>query len=110
MAFKINKRPSYTWPVVYKLPIDGGKHETSTFDVDFKYLPQSELKKMLSDPAGNDIDFCKTVVVGWKNVMDKTEEIPFSESALEQILEEPGLAKCIASAYLESHAGAKAKN
>lgn len=111
MAFILNARPSYSWPVTFNFPKDGGNYETSTFDVEFKHLKQSQVKKMLKDPKGTDVSFCKAVIVGWKGVFSKPGvELTFSESALDQVLDETGLAKCIASAFLESLDGAKVKN
>lgn len=58
-----------------------------------------------------DKDFCKEVIVGWKDVVgEKNEEIPFSPSALEQLMEIPGVSKQLVSAFLESIAGSKLKN
>ena len=111
MSFIINSRPSYWWPVVYFYPVDGGKFDKHTFDVEFKYLDQEEIKKALNEKDSTDVEFCKKVVLGWKGIESKPGvELPFSQDALSRILKEPGLAKKIVSTFLESVAEAAAKN
>lgn len=109
--FILKSDATYTWPVTLSLPKDGGVREKSSFDCTFRRLPQSRLRKLLADPE-NSVDLiCKEAVVGWKGVKDDAGgDLPFSESALEAMLEVPTAAQTIATAYLESIAGAKTKN
>ena len=112
--FVLNKNGSYSWPVIFSVPADGGKVEKKSFEVTYKRLPQSKLKKVLDEVEESkvtDIDFCKDVVIGWKGIQDEDgNELQFSESSLESLLDYPMLAKTLVLTYIESLSGAKAKN
>lgn len=112
MPFILKKGSNYFWPVKYQSPSDtGGKWDTQTFDAQFKRLSDSRVKELLNDEKNTDLSFCVEILVGWRGVMDESKvEIPFSESARDELLDQPSLAKAIASAYLESIVGAKVKN
>ncbi|MGZ6477660.1 MAG: hypothetical protein ACXWQE_00080 [Bdellovibrionales bacterium] len=110
MAFILNKRASYSWPVVFNFPVDGGKYEKQTFDIEFKNLSQSDIKEWLNSDRG-DVEFCKFIVVGWKEIYSsQDQQLPFSQEALSDLLEIPKFAKNLAATYLESIDGAKVKN
>lgn len=109
--FKMSTEASYSWPVKIATPISGGKYESHTFDLVFKRLTQSKIKKLLNDPDASDVSFCKEVVLGWKGVTDReAKEIPFSEEAVDEFLDFPQMASTIVTTYLQSVAGAKIKN
>ncbi len=111
MPFIIKKASNYIWPVKHKVPIDGGRYETQTFDAEFKRLTDSRLKELLKDDKNTDQIFCVEVLVGWKGIQSEDKlEIPFSESSRDELLDQPGLAAAIVTAYLESVAGQKVKN
>jgi hypothetical protein len=51
------------------------------------------------------------VLVGWSGISDDAgKEIPFSQKALDQLLEVPFLAVAVLKAYMDSLKGAKRKN
>src|SRR6059058_3658975 len=109
--FVLKKGNEYTWPVSFETPSDGGKFDRHSFDCVFRRIPQSKIKEMVSNTGMNDAEFVREVLVGWKGIKDEQgQEIPFSELSLEEILDVPGLSGAIATAYLESIAGAKRKN
>lgn len=112
--FVVNQTDSYKWPVIVELPIDGGKFKKENFDAEFKRVPQSRIKEIVklveSDEMG-DKELCKEVLVGWKGIQDNAgEELRFSETALDTILDIQGVAKCIVKAFFESISGVKIKN
>lgn len=108
--FTIAKVATYSWPIEVQTPTDGGQFEKSTFDVVFKRISTSKLKTLIGDEK-TDSDFAREVVFGWKGVRDEAgNEIPFSESALESLLEIPSIPGTIVVAYLQSVQGAKRKN
>ena len=85
MAFVLKQSSSYSWPVSVKLPADGGKFEKQTFDAQ--------------------------LLVGWSGVVDGDgDEILFSETLKEQLLDIPTVAAAIIVAYFDSLTGSKAKN
>jgi hypothetical protein len=119
MAFVLKQSDTYTWPVAFDVPVDGGRHERQTFDGEFKRLPQSKVGPMVAELQRledlGDLDriteIAGEVLVGWSGVNDDAgKEIPFSQKALEQLLEVPFLAVAVIKAYMDSLKGAKRKN
>lgn len=123
MAFVLKQSATYTWPITLVLPIDGGRREKHTFDGEFKRLPQTRINeiirqarlqergKLADDEELQDQDAAKEILAGWTNVVDdKGEEVPFSEAALNQLLEIPTVAGQIVRTWFESLEVAKRKN
>jgi hypothetical protein len=53
----------------------------------------------------------KEMLIGWSGIVDDAgKEVPFSESALGQLLEIPSVATQIVRAFYESYEDAKRKN
>lgn len=123
MAFVLKQSATYTWPITLVLPIDGGRREKHTFDGEFRRLAQTRINeiirqarlqergKLADDEELQDQDAAKEILAGWTNVVDdKDEEVPFSESALNQLLEIPTVAGQIVRTWFESLEVAKRKN
>lgn len=119
MAFVLKQSDTYSWPVAFDVPVDGGRHERQTFDGVFKRLPQSRVGPMVAELQQLDdlsdlervTEIAKEVLVGWAGVTgDDAKEIPYSEQALAQLLEVPLLAVSIIKSYMDSIKGAKRKN
>lgn len=111
--FKITQTPTYFWPVKVKLPTDGGQFEEQTFDAKFKRLPQSEVDTMRADVLdgkASDIPLARKLLVGWKGVMSGEDDVPFSETARDQVLDIPGVATAVVVAFVESLSGARRGN
>lgn len=119
MAFVLKQSSSYSWPVSFDVPVDGGRHEKQTFDGEFKRLPQSKIGPMVAELGKLEdlgeldriTEIASDVLIGWSGVNDDDgKEIPFSQKALEQLLEVPFLAVAVIKAYVDSIKGAKRKN
>jgi hypothetical protein len=126
MAFVLKQSATYSWPVPFKVPTDGGKYEKQTFDAEFKRLPQSRINEIQTEVQArirsaekgeafesdiSDISIADEVLAGWNGVVDdEGEEVPFSATSKAQLLNIPGLAGSIIEAYFESVAGKKLKN
>jgi hypothetical protein len=122
MAFVLSKPTSYKWPVRIRLAIDGGKRHVETFDAEFRRLPQSRINEIVrqaraaergrsDDDILEDQEVVRELMVGWDGVTDEAgKEIPFSESALGQLIEIPTVAAQIIGAWFESLKEAKRKN
>jgi hypothetical protein len=114
MAFVLKQSDSYSWPVTFDLPVDGGRHESQTFDAQFKRMPQKWIRdtaKKIDADKVTDLELAKEVVVGWSGVTDESgKDVPFSQKALEQLLDVPTLAAAIVLAFFGSIAGTKEKN
>jgi hypothetical protein len=122
MAFVLKQSASYTWPVPLLIPIDGGRREKYSFDAEFRRLPQSRINEIIKlaralelgrgdDESLDDKTAAKEILAGWAGVTDDAaKEIPFSESALEQLLEIPTIAGQIITAWFKSMEVAKKGN
>ena len=123
MAFVLRQSATYTWPITLVLPVDGGRREKHTFDGEFRRLPQTRINEIIKlarlqdrgklDPDEElvDQDAAKEILAGWSNVVDdKGEDVPFSESALNQLVEIPTVAGQIVRAWFDSLEVAKRKN
>ena len=114
MGFVLKKSNSYKWPVSVDVPIDGGKHQRVTFDVEFKDLTQSrllEIADLSAEGSLSDVEIAREVIMGWAGIEDEDgEEVPYSISSRDQLLDVPMIATAIAGAYLDSKRGAKRKN
>ena len=123
MAFVLKQSNTYTWPVALVLPVDGGRRDKHTFDGEFKRLPQTRINQIVrlarasergrlnDDEELLDQDAARELIAGWSGVVDDDgKEIPFSDSALAQLLEIPTVAGQIVRAWFESIDTAKRKN
>ncbi len=114
MAFVLKQSDTYSWPVTFDVPVDGGRHERQTFDGEFKRLPQSRIREIGQQiEAGEvtDAAIAAEVLVGWSGVTDdQGKDVPFSQKALDQMLDIPMLATSVVMAYFNSLQGAKRKN
>lgn len=119
MSFVLKQSDTYSWPVSFDVPVDGGRHERQTFDGEFKRMPQSKIGPIVAELQRLEdlgeleriTEIAAEVLVGWSGVSDDNgKEIPFSQKALEQLLEVPFLAVAVLKAYMDSIKGAKRKN
>lgn len=123
MAFVLKQSATYKWPVTILIPIDGGQKEKHTFDGEFKRLPQTRVNELVTQlqlqqrididpdqilPAQ---DAAREILVGWSGIQNEAgEDIPFSETALNQLLEMQMVAAQIILAWFNSLEVAKRKN
>jgi len=111
MAFVLKQSDSYRWPVSFKLPTDGGKHEKQSFEAEFKRLPQSRIMEIQTQAQRlikaaedgeqmegiSDLSVADEVLVGWSGIVDEDgEEVPFSKANKAVLLEVPMLAASVA--------------
>lgn len=122
MAFVLKQSASYSWPVPLLIPVDGGRREKFSFDAEFKRLPQSRINEIIKlaralemgrgdDETLDDKSAAREILIGWSGVVDDSgKDIPFSEAALEQLLELPTIAGQIVMAWFKSMEVAKKGN
>ncbi len=123
MAFVLKQSASYTWPVPLLIPVDGGRREKHSFDAEFKRLPQTRideiirLARMIEAGKGEPEDeqtmarIPRELLIGWAGITDDAgKDVPFSESALDQLLEIPTIAGQIIKAWFNSMEVAKKGN
>lgn len=113
--FKYSKvSPSYYWPVTAGLPADGGQVERVTFDVQFRRFTLSQRKafndRILAEKMSDEA-VVRELVVGWRGVQDEgDQDIAFSVTLLDRLLDVDGVATAICRAYGDSHDKAAEKN
>jgi hypothetical protein len=123
MAFVLKQSATYTWPITLVLPVDGGRREKHTFDGEFRRLAQArideirriaklqELGKLDPEEELHDPEAAREILAGWSGVVDDDgKEVPFSDAALNQLLEIPTVAGQIVRTWFESLEVAKRKN
>jgi hypothetical protein len=122
MSFVLKQTASYTWPVPLLIPVDGGRREKHSFDAEFKRLPQSRINEIIKlaraleigrgdDETLDDKTAAKEILIGWSGITDdNAKDVPFSESALDQLLEIPTVAGQIIKAWFNSMDVAKRGN
>lgn len=128
MAFFLDQSDSYSWPVTVKVPENGGKFRSLTFDALFSRVSterQEELGRQLLKQKTR-LDFGETddlltprqiaseILVGWEGIKDKEgdkgQDVPFSESTKARLLNIPEVVNAILEAWNKSVPEAKIKN
>lgn len=87
---KVNQSPTFRWPVTVMVPVDGGKFEPATFEVEFLRMPQSEVLTLITsvqDGSIGEADGILKVVRGWSGVEGADGEVPFEARALRDLLD-----------------------
>ena len=122
MALVLKDSDSYSWPIVYRQPVSGGRREKQEFEAEFKRLPQSRINQIQDlaqkvidkDPDAaeiSDVSIADEVLVGWDGIVDSDgEEIPYSKGTKAQLLELPMMAGTLIEAYFTSLVEEKRKN
>lgn len=130
MAFVLSKSQTYSWPVVFEMPSDGGRFKKERFTVIFRRLAQSRIDEILllgqklrrAAQEGTDeteqllADARATVrelVAGWEGVKqsdDDPEDLEFTEANLSALLDFPKVAEAILQAFGDSLQLSKAGN
>ena len=122
MALVLKDSDSYTWPIVYRQPVSGGRREKQEFEAEFKRLPQSRIveiqelaQRRIDNAPGatdiSDVTIADEVLVGWEGIVDGDgEPIPYSKGTKAQLLELPMMAGCLIEAYFTSLVEEKRKN
>lgn len=119
--FKLMKEATYWWPVKIKRPSETtpGEFEESTLRVRYRYFKESEhdaLLGVLSERAKagtpiSDADFSRRVVCELGDVAGEDGQLlPPTPQLLNQVLDEPGVARAIVQAYFDSRLGVLEKN
>ena len=123
--FILKKEATFTHPIVFYTPGDGGTQKEETFDAVFKIIPQSRIneiglqaqqkKKELDNGIidGTDISdllIADEILVGWDGITDGNNPVPFTKATKKQVLDIAGLANLLVTEYLEVVAQQKTKN
>jgi hypothetical protein len=114
MAFTLSQTASYKWPVTLSIPADGGKFDKFVFDAEFRRLSQTRIREIgdaISAGDSDDPSVAREILCGWSGINDEQgKAIPFSEKAMNDLLDIPMVATFIMRAWFASLKGAKVKN
>ena len=123
--FILKKEATFTHPIVFYTPGDGGTQKEETFDAVFKIIPQSRIneiglqaqqkKKELDNGIidGTDISdllIADEILVGWDGITDGNDPVPFTKATKKQVLDIAGLANILVTKYFEEVSKQKVKN
>lgn len=126
MGFQLNRTPTFSWPVSFREPIDGGRYRQHTFTAIYNRLPQSRQEEIqlayqhLKADVSQDVriqtiptrEIADEILGGWSDIFedDGTTQIPYSQAVKAQLLEVPNAADVLVQTYIEAIEKAKAKN
>lgn len=111
MGIRIKIGDRFTFRVAGHFNTEGGT-EPFEFALTARRLLSDELRAAveLQESSATTIEFVHRVVVGWSGVTDDGGDVvPYSPAALEQLLQQPGLANLIFRVYF-AEVGPKEKN
>lgn len=129
MAFVLDQASSYSWPVEFDLPGDGGRRVRQSFDAEFRKIDQSEVEELIAGVRRREalqedgrevpdeleqydpISVARDLMVGWSGIRGADgDEVPFTDATVMRVLRTPTVAAMIVRAWAESIAGSKRKN
>ena len=123
--FILKKEATFTHPIVFYTPADGGTQNKETFDAVFKIIPQSRIneiatqaqkkQKELEDGIMDGINISDSLIadeilIGWDGITDGNKEVPYTPATKKQLLDIPMLANTLVTEYLNVVAQQKTKN
>jgi len=123
--FILKKEATFTHPIVFTTPADGGTQKEETFDAEFKIIPQSRINEigLQAQQKKNEIDkgimdgteisdllIADEILVGWDGITDGDKPVPFTKATKKQVLDIAGLANLLVTIYFEEVSKQKVKN
>ena len=123
--FILKKEATFTHPIVFYTPSDGGTQKEQTFDAVFKIIPQSRIneigiqaqKKQKELDEGifdglkiSDYMIADEILVGWDGITDGENPVPFTKATKKQLLDIAGLANILVEKYFNEVTKQKTKN
>lgn len=123
--FILKKEATFTHPIVFYTPSDGGTQKEETFDAVFKIIPQSRIneigiqaqKKQKELDEGifdglkiSDYMIADEILVGWDGITDGENPVPFTKATKKQLLDIAGLANILVEKYFNEVTKQKTKN
>ena len=123
--FILKKEATFTHPIVFYTPSDGGTQNKETFDAIFKIIPQSRINEIgvqaqkkqkeldngiIDGTAISDLLIADEILVGWDGITDGNDPVPFTKATKKQVLDIAGLANLLVTKYFEEVSKQKVKN
>jgi len=123
--FILKKEATFTHPIVFTTPADGGTQKEETFDATFKIIPQSRINEIglqaqqkkneiengiMDGTEISDLLIADEILVGWDGITDGDKPVPFTKATKKQVLDIAGLANLLVTIYFEEVSKQKIKN
>lgn len=110
--FVITTGSTYKWTVKVAVPVAPETYDDQTFTAEFRRIGKKEIEALTASAETSDDSVARAVLVGWEGVQDADgNDVPFSDAAVAQLLDVPGVAYAVVMAFLDSVSGAaKRKN
>ena len=123
--FILKKEATFTFPIVYFQPADGGGQIKQTFDAIFKILSQSRINELslLVDKKKKEIDkgifdgiditdekIADEILVGWEGIDYEGKPLACTTATKKQVLDQVGLSLLLVEKYFQEVANLKEKN
>lgn len=97
--FQLQRENRYSWPVKVVLPSPSGAvQEEYCFEGQFQLLDADQLKRLENQPNPM---FAHEVLVGFSEVMNKEQSLPYSVANKQKLLSSIFVAKAVVKAYFE---------
>ena len=110
MAIRIKQSATFMWPVEVMIPRSGGDFDKFTFDAEFRRLSTDEWRKMVDKMGEGKMDLADiavAIIAGWSGVDDEPGvAVPFSDTALKDLLNIAQVPGAIFTAFSKSLSGA----
>lgn len=115
MTFVLSQKESFTWPVTYRMPKDGGKYDKQEFTVEFKRLPESRIREIKEQADRSEIEddaLIAEILLGWSGIRTaEGEEFPYNETNKRVLFDLfPGVRAAIILTWFAALGGAVRKN
>ena len=109
MSFRLVVSDTVAVPVAGSLQDANGRPSPFSYSLVCRRLPASELRAAIEANEATVPEFLASVVQGWNGLQDDSgQPLPYSPTALEQLLDIVGMASVAFSAYVQA-CGAKGK-
>lgn len=106
--FKVSADPKFTHPVTVFVPCDGG-HESQTFPVTFRVVPEDELGDR--DGVEGQKDALRRIVVHMGDLVDDNDQpIPYSDAMREQLIGAAYVRMALMTTYIKAITKTQAGN
>lgn len=124
--FKFAKERKVWWPIIVKLPKDGGGFDEFTCRILYRLIDRDEIKAQMkgvnqNDPgflqkfarklSDNEDEYLRAHVLDWKDIVDQDENpIPFTFEGLKAATKDIAFNKALLAGLQEASYGAEQKN
>ena len=108
--FIVKPNPTFTHPVIAKVPVDGG-YDDQRFTATFQVMPVEEAAEYDLTDGKSSAAFLRRVIVELGELADAGDKsVPYNDALRDQLLNVPYVRTALAKAYLGAIGGAALGN